>query len=399
MRRFCLGLMVVWLLLTVARPLSAQSVSVIRGEATATYRFGQVMEFRLALDSRQPITAATLFITTHELAQTLAIDLEFDPAQELELTYQLDLTQLRLAPFSRVTYWWVAVDERGYEWRANEQELEYADDQFAWRQLSRQDVAIYWTGDDLSLGETALDIVSESLPRIRAIIPVEDGFPIRVYIYPSLADLRTALRLSGRDWIGAHAQPDLGVILVVAANPRTAGVDLRQSIPHELSHLLLYQATGMAYTAVPRWFDEGLATLFEADPNPIYGQLVNAAVSGGTIIPVADLCRQFPETEAQVALAYAQSLDLVRFIEVEYGRQALQDMILAFADGADCQTAVRRTLDLSVTELEQQWLRSHQTESNLYRFFQQNGLLLLLLLGGFGLTVLLLRPTNPETAA
>ena len=399
MRRFSLGLAVVWLLLTAVPPLLAQSSSTIRGEATATYRFGQVMEFRLALDSRQAITAATLFITTHELAQTLAIDLEFDPAHELELAYQLDLTQLRLAPFSRVTYWWVAVDERGYEWRATEQELEYADDQFAWRQLSRQDVAIYWTGDDLSLGETALDIVHESLPRIRTIVPVVSDSPIRVYIYPSLADLRAALRLSGRDWIGAHAQPDLGVILVVAANPRTAGVDLRQSIPHELSHLLLYQATGMAYTAVPRWFDEGLATLFETDPNPIYGQLVTAAVNGGTIIPIADLCRQFPETEAQVALAYAQSLDLVRFIELEYGRQALQDMILAFADGADCQTAVRRTLDLSVAELEQQWLRSNQSESDLRRSFQQNGLLLLILLGGFGLTLLLLRPTSPETAA
>jgi hypothetical protein len=101
---------------------------------------------------------------------------KFEPAALLELSYQLDLTQLRLAPFSRVTYWWVAVDERGYEWRAPEQQLEYADDQFAWRQLSRQDVAIYWTGDDLALGETALAIVSESLPRIRAIIPVDD-FP------------------------------------------------------------------------------------------------------------------------------------------------------------------------------------------------------------------------------
>jgi hypothetical protein len=392
MRQIWLLIVIVTAALLGARPLAAQSSAAISGDSTAAYRFGQVMEFRLDLTGEHQITAVTLFIAASDLPQTVAIDLEFDPARELTVVHQLDLTQLRLAPFSQITYWWAAVDRRDNEWRSPEQALEYADDQFDWRQLERGGVTVHWTGNDLALGQTALDVVAEALPRIRDIIPAVEDEPIRIYIYPSLADLRAALRLTGRDWIGAHAQPDLGVILVVAANPRTAGVDLRHAIPHELTHLLLYQATGIHYTAVPRWFDEGLATFFETEPNPIYTQLTTAAVENGTTIPFANLCRHFPEQEAQAALAYAQSGSLIRFIEAEYGRQTLRDMIAAFNDGADCQTAVNRVLSVSLNELERQWLRSRQPQSDLTRFFQQNGLILLLLLGGFGLTGLLLRP-------
>ena len=384
-------LILIGVILFAARPLAAQTAPPISGASSAAYEFGQVMEFRLDITGEHQITAVTLFIAAEGFPQTAVVELEFDPARELTALYQLDLTQLRLTPFSQISYWWTAVDRRGNEWHSPEQVLDYVDDQFAWRRLERDNVTVHWANDDAALGQTALDIVAASLPRLQDIIRADAADPIQIYIYPSLADLRAALRLTGRDWIGAHAQPDLGVILVVAANPRTAGVDLRQSIPHEMSHLLLYQAMGIYYTAVPHWFDEGLATFFETEPNHVYEQLLATAVVEGATFPFADLCRQFPEEEAEVALAYAQSGSLIQFIEMEYGRQALRDLIAAFNDGADCQTAPRRVFDLSLTELEREWLHSFQPPSRLVRFFQQNGLLLLLLFSGFGLAGLLFR--------
>jgi hypothetical protein len=385
-------LLMILALATAVPAIYAQETPPIQGESSAEYRFGQAMEFRLDIAGEHHVTAVTLYITASNLPQTAAIDLTFEPARELTLIHRLDLTDLRFAPFSEVTYWWTAVDRRGNEWRSPEQSFEYADDQFPWRQLRGDNVVVHWTGDDLSLGQVALDIVYEATPRLRDIMRAADDQLIRIYIYPSLNDLRATLRLVGRDWVGAAAQPDLGVILVVAANPRTASVDLRQSIPHELSHLLLYQATGIQYTAVPRWFDEGLATFFEAETNPIYTQLTTAAIGAGTTIPFADLCRHFPDQESRAALAYAQSGDLIRFIQAEYGRQALRDLVLVFEDGADCQSATRRALGVSLDELEREWLRSRQPVSEATRFWRQNGFILLILLGGFALTGLLLRP-------
>jgi hypothetical protein len=143
---------------------------------------------------------------------------------------------------------------------------------------------------------------------------------------------------------------------------------------------------------VPRWFDEGLATFFETEPNPIYDELILTAAAAGTTLSFADLCRHFPEQESQVALAYAQSGDLIRFIQAEYGRQALRDLVLVFEDGADCQSATRRALGVTLEELEREWLRGRQPVSDAVRFWRQNGFILLLMLGGFVLTGLLLRP-------
>jgi hypothetical protein len=72
-------------------------------------------------------------------------------------------------------------------------------------------VTAYWVGDDLALGQLALDIVAESLPRLRQLLPVPEPVEFDLYLYPTSADLRAALRLTGQEWVGAHAHPELGV--------------------------------------------------------------------------------------------------------------------------------------------------------------------------------------------
>jgi hypothetical protein len=207
-----------------------------------------------------------------------------------------------------------------------------------------------------------------------------------------MADLRTALRLTGRDWVGADAIPELNVVLATAVNPRTALIDLGQSIPHELSHLLLYRMAGANYEDVPLWFDEGLATLMESSPNLGYEDVLQQAVAANSTIPLAELCQSWPAGEAQARLAYAQSVSVVRFIRSEYGNRTLQELAQAYADGADCESGVRRALDLPATELESAWLQREQPVSPVRRIWQEYALWILLMGGGFGMMGLLLLP-------
>jgi hypothetical protein len=271
----------------------------------------------------------------------------------------------------------------------------YEDDQFEWRQVENAGFAAHWTGDDPALGQLTLDVVAESLDNLNGLIPVEDDLALDVYVYPSSADLRAALQLTGRDWVGAHAHPELGVILVTAVNSRTAAADLRQSIPHELVHLLLYRAVGANHELVPLWFQEGLATFAESAPNPSYEAVLATAVVDQTTIPFADLCTRFPAAEDQALLAYAQSVSLVEYIRAQYGNHALNNLIAAFADGADCQSGVSRALNTSLETLNQEWLERQQPQSPFARFWVANSLWLLLLMGGFGIAgLLILTPTR-----
>lgn len=366
-------------------------------DSRADYAFGQVMNFYLQIENAGSIDHVTLFFRAPEFANTYTAEVAFTPGETVTLSHDIDLTQVRLAPFTTVTFWWLLHTTNGEEMRVPEQTITYEDDQFEWQTLTQGNMIAHWTGDDPALGQLALDIMAETLLRLRTLMPVTEALPLHVYIYPSSADLRAALRLAGRDWVGAHAHPELGVMLVTAVNTRTAAADLRQSIPHEMVHFYLYQATGVAYDTLPAWFNEGLATYMEESPNPGYEALLETAVANQATIPFNELCHTFPAVEEQALLAYAQSDSLIRFIQARYGNQAVRKLVETFADGGDCHSAVSRTLQLSLEELNRDWLRSLQPRSPLVQFLYNNGLWLLLLAGGFGITsLLILNPTGRE---
>lgn len=388
---FLLGWLVV--LLAGASPTAAQTEAV-EWSATAVYAFGQSMDFMLTAVSPTPIEQATLFIRAPELPNTLSVVIETAPVKEFEAAYGLDLTQVQLSPFTTVTYWW-QLQTGSAEVVLAEQSVVYADDQFEWHTVQDGDTAVHWTGDNAGLGQLGLDIVAEAWPRLRRVIPADDTAAVDIYIYPSSADLRAALRLTGRDWVGAHAHPELGVILVTAVNERTAAADLRQSIPHELVHWSIYRAAGSNYEQMPVWFEEGLATFVEGSPNPSYETVLAAAVVNRTTIPFTDLCQTFPDVEERALLAYAQSASFITYLQGRYGSQALYDLTAAYADGLACAEGTPHVLQESLAELNQTWLRRQQPRSPFVQFWLNNGFWLLLLAGGFALvSLLIIRPGN-----
>jgi hypothetical protein len=361
-------------------------------ETQADYTFGQSMAFSLAITNSPKLTAGNLFISTPQFTNTysVAFDLNANEGERLSLQHTLDLAQVRIQPFTTVTYWWSVQDEAGQLYEVARQTFGYDDDQFQWKFNEQANIQIYWIADGLDLGQVALDVVLESLPGIQSVIQAELPKPLRIYLYPSGNDLRAALRLTGQEWVAGHASPELGVIMLAAENPRTAVVDLRRRLPHEISHLLLYRATQTNYTNLPKWFDEGLATTFETVPNPNYEPALQTALANNTLFPFAQLCERFPDqTNEQIYQAYAQSWSFVSYLQTTHGDKALQEMINAFNDGADCETAVQRAIGLSLEEATEQWLAEIQPEGNT-AVFNQNLIWLVILFGGFALTVLLL---------
>ncbi len=358
---------------------------------TVDYLFGQTMRFSLVAENVPPLTAVTLFLRAPEFPNALAEAVPFTDATPLTVTYALDLGRVRLAPFTQLTYWWTLTTAAGELLETPPQQVTYEDNRFVWQSKTAANVTAHWTGTEPALGQLALDIVNEVMPDLRELLPVSDlsAQELHIYMYPTSADLRAALRLTGRDWVGAHAHPELGVILVTAVNPRTAATDLRQSLPHELAHYLLYQATGARYEALPLWLSEGVATLAERAPNPTYAQALQTAVANQATLPFTQLCAAFPNNEPDLLLAYAQSESLVRFVQANYGNHALREMVTAVADGADCLTVTTRSLGHSLEELNNAWLRSLQPRPFWQQFWLNNGPIFLLVLFGFLFTALI----------
>lgn len=381
----------VWLLLGVV-PAQAQD-PLPQYKLHAEYQYGQLIRFYLTAETITPVSEITLLFSTPTMPNTYTISQTINPTQTIEVQQTIDLSQLRLNPFAPITFWWALTDESGQTILTPEQSINYADDRFNWQEMEQDGVVVHWTELDVTVGQAALDVVMQTKPKLQAIVPASFPVPLHLYIYPTGSDIQAALRLTGMDWVAGHASPALGVVLVTATNEVTAPIEFQRTIPHELSHLLLYQAVATNYDQLPVWFNEGLATLFEAKMNSVYETILAEAVNAGTTLPFSELCLQFPTDEQTALLAYAQSSSLLALIQSRYGNHVLTEMVLAFADGAGCESAVQRVLGITLNELDQLWQKSRQTHPPLTRFWQLNRLWLILVASGFlGVGLLYLSP-------
>lgn len=366
----------VWPLLALVMLAAAFPVAAVQDDETelrseADYVYGQSLEFRLLARNLGPVQGVTLFFRPHASIDSFAVEIPVDSAGQVDASYTLDLTQNRLPPFSTVSYWWELQRPDGDSFRVPEQTISYVDDQFSWQWSTRTDptsggsVSAYWTGPSADLGDRALDMVGLMLPEIGSLLPLQEVQPFNLFIYPSSADLASAMRLAGLDWQPGQSYPELGVALLTVVNEGTAQQELADGLSRELTSLLMHQALGDSADRVPRWIRAGLQLGALPVPESELEAAIAAAEADGRTIPFATLCETFPDEGDEVPIAQAQSESMLRFIGTEFGPERAGLLITAFANGESCEAAVRTTLQLSPEELEQMWVRRDVEETTI----------------------------------
>ncbi len=340
------------------RPAQAQTGIVVQ-TPDADYSFGQRITFYLQASSEATINQANLFLRVQGQTDVTALSIPFEPGPQVSIAYAHSLAGQNLPPFAFVTYWWEVHDEAGRRQRSEEKQLYYADNRYDWDDIAGQwkeaRLVVHWVHGDVSFGQAALNVAIKALNDIawelRAPLPDD----VQIYVYPSEEELRSALSLGGYNWAGGQARPELGVILAGIPDSPAAPGEMERLIPHELTHLLIYEAAGRRLGRVPPWLDEGLATLNELRPDPDRQALLEQAEEQGTLIPLEALCAPFPADVEAARLAYAQSASVVSFLREEYGSRVIRELLAAYADNATCEAGVSRVLDKRLGGLDAAW--------------------------------------------
>jgi len=142
-----------------------------------------------------------------------------------------------------------------------------------------------------------------------------------------------------------------------------ADVDLAQRLPHELVHLMIYQATGAQYSNFPAWVDEGLATRFETYANPSYTVSMENVTDSTQLILFEQLCTNLPQQPPEAVLrGYAQSNTMVNYLIAIYGEEGVQNIVRQVASGMSCDQAVKAAIGLTGDELAAEWLDEKRPE-------------------------------------
>jgi hypothetical protein len=322
---------------------------------TADYVYGVEVTFTAQIEAPARVTRASVVFQPEGSPDARVLDATLLPGLPIRAKATHDLRASPIRPFASVTYWWRVELENGTQATSESATFTYADNRFEWRSVQGSGVTLHWTQGELDFAQAALDVALESLGRIRRDLALPASQPLDIYLYPTPADLSEGLQLGGRSWAGGHADPDLGVVLLAVPAGPEGRIQLQRGLPHELTHILLFQRMGQAYGNLPAWLNEGLATLEERAPDPDHRLALNAAIDERRRLPLQSLCTTFPTSGTDALLAYAKSASVVQYLKDIYGSGAVVALLDAYQEGTTCAGGVQRVLRRSIHQLDTEW--------------------------------------------
>lgn len=282
---------------------------------------------------------------------------DFTPANRIEANWVWDMTNASLPPGAEVTYWWVIEDDDGNRVETSPKTMHFDDSRFTWHNLTGTvyeggGMTLFWYAGGDSFARALLDACEAGLAKLSQEIGAYPEKPIKIYVYASTTDLRGAMVFS-QEWTGGVAFTDFGIIAIgIPSSELEWG---RKALVHELTHLVVRQATFSPYGQLPLWLDEGLATYNEGELDPAFRSSLDKAILEGTLISVRSLCSPFSAYPEKARLSYAESYSLVEYLLDSYGQDKMLDVLTSLKLGNTYDEALTAAYGFDIDGLDARW--------------------------------------------
>ncbi|NJN96385.1 MAG: hypothetical protein HC875_20850 [Anaerolineales bacterium] len=348
-----LSLVLLILGLMVAPEVTAQeSIQVVDEGVEANFR--EHLTFTLKATGAAEIVEVDLLYQVVGQLATSRNEAEFTPGDSIEAEFKIDQTKPEnyMPPGTELNYWWKIVDAAGNELRTEKQTYLYLDNRYEWQTLQNDRLTLYWYEGDDSFGQALFDRANVALDTLASDVGISLEDPIKVFIYANHDDLLRALSSSAQEWTGGQAFTTFGVV-VIGVNPTQLDWGLRATT-HEMSHLVIHQATDNPYRGLPRWLDEGIA-VYNEDTEQLVGDfapIFDEAVNRNELMTLRSLSSPFPGDPLLANLAYGQSGAVVKFIIDTYGVDKMANLLSIFAEGSLDDEALETALGVNTDSLD-----------------------------------------------
>lgn len=340
-------------------PIGAASSAVTVSASTATAHFPDNIAFHLEASSASgDIAAVNLLYHAVNTPVTKRVRVPVERGQRIKLDYALDTQTDFLAPGLDIEYRWAFTLADGTQYRSDAATLFYMDDQQQWKKKTSGQVNLWWYSGDDAFGQDAISTATRAIDTLKKTFNVTSDRPIRILVYANIRDLRVALPPNSAEWIGGGASVELGIIHASIAPGRSSASEIRRIIPHEISHMIVYQASLNPYNSPPLWLDEGLAVHNQETADVRFRPLIKDAVDNGNLISLRALNSPFPLNAEQALLSYAESESVVNYIINAYGSKTIGALVAAFKDELSYDQVVQRVLKESIEDLDKEWKAS-----------------------------------------
>lgn len=280
---------------------------------------------------------------------------EYSGNRQLSAEWTWKLEPGELAPGAIVHYYWAIEDDEGKRAESDENSFEYVDTRFDWQVLEEGMLRVHYYRDR-NTAQKVLDAGIKALERLHASIGTETEEPINVYVYASERDMNLAIPSRSESYDAAT------VTLGMAMSGNTLILLGKQSeligtVAHELSHIVVGQATDNPFSEVPRWLDEGLAMYAEGELPADNARSLNRAIRNNKVLSLRSMT-SYPGSAELVDLFYGEAYSIVQYLIETYGPDRMRELLGIIGQGKPIEEALLQSHQISLGDLEREWRAS-----------------------------------------
>jgi len=282
---------------------------------------------------------------------------EFTSANKIEANWEWDMENASLPPGAEVIYWWRIEDADGNRFETSPEIMHFDDERYLWQSLTGNvpqggELTLFWYEGGDSFARELMDTCKEGLARLTQDIGTYPERPINIYIYASTSDLQGAM-IFPQEWTGGVAFTEFSTIAIgISPSELDWG---KRALVHELTHLVVHQATFSPYGQLPLWLDEGLAMHNEGELEPAFCSYLEEAILEDELISVRSLCSPFSAYYEIACLSYAQSYSLVEYLLDNYGQDRMLELLTILKQGSTYDEALTEVYGFDIDGLDVHW--------------------------------------------
>ncbi|MBL8951420.1 MAG: hypothetical protein JNK82_11615 [Myxococcaceae bacterium] len=180
---------------------------------------------------------------------------------------------------------------------------------------------------------------------------------VDLYLMPTHADLESAVRRYGYDWLRAWAQYD-DVLLQTPSTWTTDERDVAELLAHELTHCVMYQKAATARDwpkkGIPLWFREGMAT-FTAEQGYRWLTLEDLAhayeLGDDPIVQAEELY------QSKSGAVYAAAHHAFTFLMRRYGAEGVERVLYGMSKGMQFDPAFKAGIGIETSQFTAEFRR------------------------------------------
>lgn len=129
----------------------------------------------------------------------------------------------------------------------------------------------------------------------------------------------------------------------------------KQTLRHELTHLLVFASVKPHEDALPLWVNEGLAVHLSGVMAHDLGAPPEAMLQPGNLLPLESIETSFPPSQPALTLAYEQSRSLIAYWEKRHGFESIRQALALVAAGRSFPEAFREASGEELPDFFEQW--------------------------------------------